>query len=49
MSWDDFKVLMKDDFRPSNEIQKLETELGMTPWSELAMLRTLIGSMSWLS
>ncbi|GJT14380.1 putative reverse transcriptase domain-containing protein [Tanacetum coccineum] len=27
MSWDNFKVLMKEDFCPSNEMQKLETEL----------------------
>ncbi|GJZ53748.1 putative reverse transcriptase domain-containing protein, partial [Tanacetum coccineum] len=27
MSWDNFKVLMKEEFCPSNEMQKLETEL----------------------
>nr|GEU52749.1 putative reverse transcriptase domain-containing protein [Tanacetum cinerariifolium] len=27
MSWNDFKVLMKEEFCPSNEMQKLETEL----------------------
>nr|GEX21162.1 hypothetical protein [Tanacetum cinerariifolium] len=27
MSWDDFKVLMKEELCPSNEMQKLETEL----------------------
>nr|GEV23682.1 reverse transcriptase domain-containing protein [Tanacetum cinerariifolium] len=27
MLWDDFKVLMKEEFCPSNEMQKLETEL----------------------
>ncbi|GKE81306.1 reverse transcriptase domain-containing protein, partial [Tanacetum coccineum] len=27
MSWDNFKVLMKGEFCPSNEMQKLETEL----------------------
>ncbi|GJR59748.1 reverse transcriptase domain-containing protein [Tanacetum coccineum] len=27
MSWDDFKVLMREEFCPSNEMQKLETKL----------------------
>nr|GEW98154.1 hypothetical protein [Tanacetum cinerariifolium] len=27
MSWDDFKMLMKEEFYPSNEMQKLEIEL----------------------
>ncbi|GKB74841.1 putative reverse transcriptase domain-containing protein [Tanacetum coccineum] len=27
MSWDNFKVLMREEFCPSNEMQKLETEL----------------------
>ncbi|GKE12561.1 reverse transcriptase domain-containing protein [Tanacetum coccineum] len=27
MAWDDFKVLMREEFCPSNEMQKLETEL----------------------
>ncbi|GKG21795.1 hypothetical protein Tco_0384390, partial [Tanacetum coccineum] len=27
MAWDDFKVLIREEFCPSNEIQKLETEL----------------------
>nr|GEU40841.1 hypothetical protein [Tanacetum cinerariifolium] len=27
MSWDDFKLLMKEEFCPSNKMQKLETEL----------------------
>ncbi|GJZ06060.1 putative reverse transcriptase domain-containing protein [Tanacetum coccineum] len=27
MAWDDFKVLMRDELCPSNEMQKLETEL----------------------
>ncbi|GJT02765.1 putative reverse transcriptase domain-containing protein [Tanacetum coccineum] len=27
MSWDNFKVLMREDFCPTNEMQKLETEL----------------------
>ncbi|GJX26717.1 putative reverse transcriptase domain-containing protein [Tanacetum coccineum] len=27
MSWDDFKELMREEFCPSNEMQKLETEL----------------------
>ncbi|GJV48129.1 hypothetical protein Tco_1438341 [Tanacetum coccineum] len=27
MSWDNLKVLMKEEFYPSNEMQKLETEL----------------------
>ncbi|GKA54536.1 hypothetical protein Tco_0753485, partial [Tanacetum coccineum] len=27
MSWDNFKVLMREEFYPSNEMQKLETEL----------------------
>ncbi|GKE59283.1 reverse transcriptase domain-containing protein [Tanacetum coccineum] len=28
LSWDNFKVLMREEFCPSNEIQKLETERG---------------------
>ncbi|GJS74307.1 reverse transcriptase domain-containing protein [Tanacetum coccineum] len=27
MSWDNFKVLMREEFCPSNEMQKLESEL----------------------
>ncbi|GJR59752.1 putative reverse transcriptase domain-containing protein [Tanacetum coccineum] len=27
MSWDDFKVLMREEFCPSNEMQKMETKL----------------------
>ncbi|GJZ50613.1 reverse transcriptase domain-containing protein [Tanacetum coccineum] len=48
MSWDNFKVLMRKEFCPSNEMHKLELIYEITPWSGLAMLRILIGSMSWL-
>ncbi|GJT40107.1 reverse transcriptase domain-containing protein [Tanacetum coccineum] len=27
MNWEDFKILMREEFCPSNEMQKLETEL----------------------
>ncbi|GKD31582.1 putative reverse transcriptase domain-containing protein [Tanacetum coccineum] len=40
MSWEDFKTLTREEFCLSNEMQKLETEL--------AMLRILIGFISWL-
>ncbi|GKB19415.1 hypothetical protein Tco_0853338, partial [Tanacetum coccineum] len=31
MSWEDFKTLTREEFCPSNEIQKLGSELGITP------------------
>ncbi|GJW63390.1 putative reverse transcriptase domain-containing protein [Tanacetum coccineum] len=40
MSWNDFKFMMIQEFCPSHEMQKLESEL----WN----LRILIGFMSWL-
>ncbi|GKA15557.1 putative reverse transcriptase domain-containing protein [Tanacetum coccineum] len=48
MSWEDFKTLTREEFYPSNEMQKLKLSCGITPWSELAMLRILIGFMNWL-
>ncbi|GKA86501.1 reverse transcriptase domain-containing protein [Tanacetum coccineum] len=48
MSWNDFKFMMIEEFCPSHEMQKLETKLWNHPWSRLAMLRILIGFMSWL-
>ncbi|GJY79594.1 putative reverse transcriptase domain-containing protein [Tanacetum coccineum] len=48
MSWEDFKTLTREEFCPSNEMKKLELSCGITPWSRLAMLCTLIGFMSWL-
>ncbi|GJX75628.1 reverse transcriptase domain-containing protein [Tanacetum coccineum] len=42
MSCNDFKFMMIEDFCPTHEIKKLETELWITPWSGLAMLRILI-------
>ncbi|GJV56760.1 hypothetical protein Tco_1457765 [Tanacetum coccineum] len=47
MSWNEFKFMMIQEFCPSHEMQKLESEL----WNHvmgLAMLRILIGFMSWL-
>ncbi|GKD20489.1 hypothetical protein Tco_1222192 [Tanacetum coccineum] len=43
------KPLGREEFCPNNEMQKLETEFLVTPWLELAMLRTLIDSMSFLA
>nr|GEV79945.1 hypothetical protein [Tanacetum cinerariifolium] len=37
-----------EEFCPSHEMQKLETELWLTSWSGLAMPRILIGLISWL-
>ncbi|GKA17683.1 putative reverse transcriptase domain-containing protein [Tanacetum coccineum] len=47
MSWNDFKFMMIEEFCPSHEMQKLETSCRITSWSGLAMLRILIGFMSW--
>ncbi|GJV94914.1 hypothetical protein Tco_1546491 [Tanacetum coccineum] len=44
----DFKTLTREEFYPVNEMQKLETEFWNHAIVELAMLRILIGSMSWL-
>ncbi|GKE15630.1 reverse transcriptase domain-containing protein [Tanacetum coccineum] len=38
MSWEDFKILTREEFCPSNEMQKLETELWNHTMSGLAML-----------
>ncbi|GJS97207.1 putative reverse transcriptase domain-containing protein [Tanacetum coccineum] len=46
MTWEDFKTLMREELCPNNEMQKLETEFCVTPWSGLAMLYTLIDFMS---
>ncbi|GJV82374.1 hypothetical protein Tco_1522272 [Tanacetum coccineum] len=49
MSWEDFKILTREEFCPSNEMQKLETELWNHAMVEaLAMLHILIGFISWL-
>ncbi|GJR09475.1 retrovirus-related pol polyprotein from transposon TNT 1-94 [Tanacetum coccineum] len=39
MSWDNFKVLMREEFCPSNETQKLETEL----WNH-TMIRGMVAA-----
>ncbi|GJQ91807.1 hypothetical protein Tco_0002946 [Tanacetum coccineum] len=49
ITWKDFKPLGREEFCPNNEMQKLETEFFVSPWLELAMLRTLIDSMSFLA
>ncbi|GKA43436.1 putative reverse transcriptase domain-containing protein [Tanacetum coccineum] len=48
MSWEDFKNLTREEFCPVNEMQKLENEFWNHAIVELAMLRILICSMSWL-
>ncbi|GKB12540.1 retrotransposon protein, putative, ty3-gypsy subclass [Tanacetum coccineum] len=48
MLWNDFKFMMIQEFCPSYEMQKLESELWNHTMSGLAMLRILIGFMSWL-
>nr|GFA86186.1 putative reverse transcriptase domain-containing protein [Tanacetum cinerariifolium] len=48
MSWNNFKFMMIEEFCPSHEMQKLETGCGITSWSGLAMLRILIGFISYL-
>ncbi|GJZ78453.1 hypothetical protein Tco_0643290 [Tanacetum coccineum] len=40
MAWDDFKVLMREEFCLSNEMQKLETEL----WNH-AMIHGMVAAM----
>ncbi|GKD44231.1 putative reverse transcriptase domain-containing protein, partial [Tanacetum coccineum] len=49
MSWNDFKCMMIQEFCPSHEMKKLESELWNHAMSGLAMLRILIGFMSWLA
>ncbi|GJU39324.1 putative reverse transcriptase domain-containing protein [Tanacetum coccineum] len=47
MSWEDFKTLTREEFCPIRcKSWKLSCEI--MPWSGTAMLRILIGSMSWL-
>nr|GFC24273.1 reverse transcriptase domain-containing protein [Tanacetum cinerariifolium] len=48
MSWNEFKFMMIEEFCPSHEMQKLETELWNHATGGLAMLRILIDFMSWL-
>ncbi|GJT52892.1 putative reverse transcriptase domain-containing protein [Tanacetum coccineum] len=48
MTWEDFKVLMREEFYLNNEMQKLKDEFGATSWLELAMPHTLIDSISLL-
>ncbi|GJZ82063.1 putative reverse transcriptase domain-containing protein [Tanacetum coccineum] len=49
MSWEDFRTLTREEFCPSNEMQKLETELWNHAMVGAGMLRILIGFMSWLA
>nr|GEW59085.1 hypothetical protein [Tanacetum cinerariifolium] len=48
MSWEDFKNLTKEDFARSMRCRNCKLSFRTTPWSGLAMLRTLIGFMNWL-
>ncbi|GJX52838.1 hypothetical protein Tco_0281207 [Tanacetum coccineum] len=32
ITWKDFKTLAREEFCPNNEMQKLETKFGVTPW-----------------
>ncbi|GKC87486.1 hypothetical protein Tco_1148135 [Tanacetum coccineum] len=48
MSWEDFKTLTREEFCLSNECKSWKLNCGTTSWSGLAMLRILIGFMSWL-
>nr|GEV41394.1 hypothetical protein [Tanacetum cinerariifolium] len=49
VSWDNFKVLIREEFWPSKEMQKLKSELWNHAMVGLAIRRILIGSMSWLA
>ncbi|GKF29684.1 hypothetical protein Tco_0096026, partial [Tanacetum coccineum] len=44
MSWDNFKVLMREDFCPSNEMQKLETELWNHTMVEAGHIRGMVAA-----
>nr|GEY04177.1 retrotransposable element Tf2 [Tanacetum cinerariifolium] len=46
MSWNEFKFMMIEEFCPSHEMQSWKLSCAITPWSGLAMLRILIGFMS---
>nr|GEX85640.1 hypothetical protein [Tanacetum cinerariifolium] len=46
MSWEDFRTLTREEFL---RCKSWKLSCGITPWSELAMLRILIGFMSWLA
>ncbi|GKF65923.1 hypothetical protein Tco_0192440, partial [Tanacetum coccineum] len=48
MSWNDFKFMMIQEFCPSHAMQSWNLSCEITPWSGLAMLRILLGFMSWL-
>ncbi|GJR85369.1 hypothetical protein Tco_0209380 [Tanacetum coccineum] len=48
MSWNDFKFLMIQEFVLVMKYKSWKLSCGTTPWSGLAMLRILIGFMSWL-
>nr|GEY85770.1 hypothetical protein [Tanacetum cinerariifolium] len=37
MTWEDFKALMREEFCPNNEMQKLEIKFGVMSWSEMVM------------
>ncbi|GJV77869.1 putative reverse transcriptase domain-containing protein, partial [Tanacetum coccineum] len=47
MSWNDFKFMMIQEFCPSHEMQKLESELWNHAMVGVGMLCILIGFMSW--
>nr|GEV41395.1 hypothetical protein [Tanacetum cinerariifolium] len=49
VSCDNFKVLTREEFCPSNEMQKLKSELWNQAMVGLAIRRILIGSTSWLA
>ncbi|GJW89076.1 hypothetical protein Tco_0164416 [Tanacetum coccineum] len=49
MAWDDLKVLMREEFCPSNEIQKLETDYGTTSRSGLSNVAYTNRFHEWLS
>ncbi|GJR00602.1 reverse transcriptase domain-containing protein [Tanacetum coccineum] len=46
MSWNDFKLIMIEEFCPSHEMQKLEIELWNHAMVGAAMLRILIGHLA---
>ncbi|GJR28264.1 putative reverse transcriptase domain-containing protein [Tanacetum coccineum] len=49
MSWNDFKFMMIQEFCPSHEMQSWNLSCEITSWSGLAMLRILLGFISWLA
>ncbi|GKE67977.1 putative reverse transcriptase domain-containing protein, partial [Tanacetum coccineum] len=49
MSWNVFKFMRIQEFCLSHKMQSWNLSYGITPWSVLAMLRILIGFISWLA